>query len=65
MPQIIYEERIVEVPDVEVREVIKEVSRPVVKTVDKNVTKHVMQYREKIVDVPSVLNQEHLVEAVG
>ena len=34
------------------------------KIVDKNVTKHVMQYREEIVDVPSVLNQEHLVEAV-
>ena len=34
------------------------------KIVDKNVTKHDMQYREEIADVPSVLNQEHLVEAV-
>ena len=45
-------------------EAIKEVLRPVLKIVDKNVIKHVMQYREEIVDVPSVLNQEHLVEAV-
>eukprot|EP00913_Durusdinium_trenchii_P020410 g19174.t1 len=54
--------RIVEVPQKEVREIVKQVPKPVVQYVDKKVPKHVMQYFEQVRDKICVLKQEVAVE---
>jgi hypothetical protein len=55
-------ERLIEVPEVEVKEVVKEIPIPVIKYIDRTIPKHVVNYYEKIIPVPVTLKQEEIVE---
>merc|ERR1712176_890679 len=62
VPNIIYEERVIEEPVYEIFELIKKVPKPVYQFVDKKIPQTVNQYVEKIIQEDVVLTQEKPVE---
>merc|ERR1719352_714566 len=62
VPQVLYEERLVEVPQVQVAEVIRQVPKHTVQHVQKGIPKVTTQVVEKVVPVPTSLITETAVE---
>merc|ERR1712151_236622 len=62
VPQVLYEERLVEMPQVQTAEVVRQVPLPQVRTVQKPIPRIETQVVEKVVQVPALLRQEKAVE---
>merc|ERR1712232_708708 len=62
VPIVVREERIIEVPQVEIVEVLKQVEVPITQTVDKQCLNTVTSFFEKTVEIPHLLTEEEAVE---
>merc|ERR1719199_1743026 len=58
VPQVLVEEQIVEVPQTQTAEIIRQVQKPVVQAVQKGIPKISTQVVEKVQQVPAVLINE-------